>query len=98
MAKLCISSRYYCDLSYNSFHVGSHTDPCQFTPFFNDLLVMKIVTVSDLCLTCVILSIFDFFFIMAFGSWTTTNDPCPIHIIFDQNDGQVVGLTYYYDY
>ena len=30
-------------------------------------------------------------FIMAFDLQTTTNDSCPIHTIFDQNDGQVVG-------
>ena len=39
--KVCISSHYYCYLSYNSFHMGIHTDLCQFTPLFNDLLVMK---------------------------------------------------------
>ena len=84
--ELSINLHYYCYLSYNSFHMGNHTDSCQFAPFSNDLLVMKIVTVSDLCLTCVIL----IFFIMAFGSslWTISNDPCPIFIfIFDQNDG-----------
>ena len=44
--------------------MGSHTDSCQFAPFSNDLLVMKIVTVSDLCLTCVILS-----FILIYLLW-----------------------------
>ena len=37
--------------------IGIHTDSCQLVPFLNDLLVMKIVTVSDLCLTYVILFI-----------------------------------------
>ena len=65
--------------------MGSHTDLCQFTPFSNDLLIIKIVIVSDLCLTCVILSMLIYH--GSSGSWTITNDPCLIHIIFDQNDG-----------
>ena len=47
------------------------------------------VTVSDLCLTCGILS-FNIYLLWFFGSQTVTNDSCLIHIIFDQNDGQVV--------
>ena len=72
--------------------MGNHTNSCQFAPFSNDLLVMKIVTVSDLCLTYVIL--FIDLSIMAFGLQTTTNDPCLIHIIFDQNDGPIVGSPF----
>ena len=37
--------------------IGIHTDSCQLAQFLNNLLVMKIVTVSDLCLTYVILFI-----------------------------------------
>ena len=32
--------------------------------------------------------------IMAFGSQTTTNDSCLIHIIFDWNDGPIVGSPF----
>ena len=46
-------------------------------------------TDSDLCLTCAI--IVSILIYHGFGLWTITNDPCPIHIIFDQNDGRVVG-------
>ena len=38
-------------------HMGNHTDSCQLVPFLNNLLVMKMVTVGDLCLTYVILFI-----------------------------------------
>ena len=54
--KICISSRH-CYPSYNFFHISNHTDSCQPAPFLNNLLVMKMVTVSDLCLTYVILFI-----------------------------------------
>ena len=37
--------------------MGNYTDSCQPAPFLNSLLVMKMVTVSDLCLTYVILFI-----------------------------------------
>ena len=32
--------------------------------------------------------------IMAFGLWTTTNDSCLIHIIFDWNNGPIVGSPF----
>ena len=73
--------------------MGSHTDSCQFAPFFNDLLVMKNSHhqrfMPNLCYI-----IYIDLFIMAFGLWTTTNDSCLIHIIFDQNDEQVVGSPF----
>ena len=49
---------------------------------------MKMVIVNDLCLTYVILFIFDLC-IGAFGLQTTLNDPCPVqfYMIFDQSDG-----------
>ena len=69
--------------------MGNYTDSCQLVPFLNNLLVMKMVTVSDLCLCYII---YIDLFIRAFGLQTTFNDPCPVqfYMIFDQNNGRVV--------
>ena len=69
--------------------MSNYTDSCQLVPFLNNLLVMKMVTVSDLCLCYII---YIDLFIRAFGSQTTFNDPCPVqfYMIFDQNNGRVV--------
>ena len=60
--------------------IDIHIDLCQFAPLFNDLLVMKIVTVSNLCLTYVILFILVYL-LGHFGSQTTFNDSCLIQFI-----------------
>ena len=68
--------------------MGNHTDSSQLVPFLNNLIVMKMVTVSDLCLTYVIF----FILIYALGPFSlqiTLNDSylVQLYIIFNQNDG-----------
>ena len=96
MVKLCISSHYYCYLSYNSFHMGSHTDSCQFAPSFNDSLVMKNSHCQQFMPNLCYIVYIDLFIMAFWFFWFTDNYqwpmPNPYHIIFDQNDGWVVGL------
>ena len=75
-------------------HGQPHWFACQFAPsfqWFTCILFMKMVTVSNLCLTCVILSniyLLWFFWFADNYQWLMPN---LYHIIFDQNDGWVVG-------
>ena len=89
MAKFVLVHVYHS--SYNSFHMGNHSDPCQSVLFLNNLLVMKnshyqqfmpnlcYIIYIDLC-------------IGAFSSQTTFNDPMPnsIYVKLNQNNGRVV--------
>ena len=69
-----------CHSSYNSFHMGNHTDSCQLLPFLNNLLVMKNSHcqrfMPNLCYI-----IYIDLFIRTFGLQTTLNDSSLIKFV-----------------
>ena len=86
---------HICYFSYNSFHMGNHTDSCQSVPSFNNLIVMKNSHYQQLMPNlCYIMYIN--LCSGAFSLQTTFNDPYPVqlYIIFNQNDGRVVNSPF----